>query len=159
MIPLPGRITIRLMLLLILLVSASCDEESPLGPEIDPLVGKWTGQFVSPIDGRTVSGSFTLTVQTGGLATGTGYTWQTINGVPVAETLLMEVEVTPDGSLLGEGRWFFVVFMQGYEGLAGAGSVTGSLEGATGTGSGELRAVFLDGVVIIPWEVTKEGGP
>ncbi len=152
------RALFRLLLTVIFCLAVACSEESPLGPEIDPLVGKWVGTFISPFDGSSTSNSLTLTVPTGGRATGAGHMWKTINDVPISESIYFEVDVSPDGSLVGTGRWLFDVYVSGVEGIYGEGTVLGSLDAATGTGSGELRMIFIDGMVTVSWEVTREGG-
>ncbi len=136
-----------------------CSEETPLGPEIDPLVGRWVGSFTSPMDGSTTSNSLTITVAAGGLATGAGHTWETVDNLTVEESLFLEIEVAPDGSLVGTGRWLFYAYVEGFTGIWNDGDVIGSLDGGTGAGSGELRMLFPDGMVVVPWTVTKVTNP
>ena len=125
-----------------------------MGPEIDPLCGKWIGTFTSPLVGSTKPESLQLTVQTGGLATGTGYIWYQVEGGTIAEILFVEAEVYPDGALEGDARW--LLYIIGYGSLLAEGSITGSLDPGTFIGSGTASLSTPDGILTIPWEVAKD---
>ena len=139
--------------LLFTLSISACSEEAPLGPESEPLCGKWVGSFTSPINGSTKAGSLQYTVRADGLASGTGYTWYSMEGIDYAEVLFMEVEVFPDGALSGEARW--LLYILGYGTAYAEGTVTGSLDPGAFTGSGTASFPSPEGDISIPWTADK----
>lgn len=151
-----GTQLLALLLFSLLVAGTACTEESPLGPEIDPLCGKWLGTIVDPYTGETKAESFTLTVLAGGIANGTGYMWYHPDAyTTIIVWLFFEGEITPEGLVTGEGRAFYRIV--GVLSMYGEGSVTGTLESGAGTGSGELTIYVDDGYIEIEWEVIKVG--
>ncbi len=159
-----GRITGVLLILTLALSVTACTTENPVGPVIDPLCGKWLGTIVDPYNGETKNDSLTLTVLAGGVASGTGYMWYhlSVEGGFIATIIMVyfEGEVAADGSLVGVGRSIYII--NNYSTMSslymyGEGPVTGSLNSATGTGSGKLTIIEGAGSIDIDWTVTKEG--
>lgn len=142
--------------LLLVLSVVGCSEESPTGPEIDPLTGRWVGTLVDPLTDVTKERSFYLTVQAGGLASGTGWMFYNYGSDRILIAFFMEGEVFPDGLVTGEGRMLYIISDVG--GFYGEGSVSGSLDAGAGTGTGNLTMVFTDGYLVMSWDVEREGG-
>ncbi|MCK4821151.1 hypothetical protein KA005_35630 [bacterium] len=138
---------------LILLVA--CSEESPTGPALDPLTGRWLGTYTSPVAGSSEANSLSITVQAGGVAVGTALYFYTYSQNQHAESLFLDLEVTPDGQLSGTGTWYFAIIGVGY--YSGFGEVTGSLDAELLTGSGRLLIEEEEGFLEIDWEVVKGG--
>ena len=136
-----------------LLVIGGCTAEIPTGPDEDPLVGRWIGQYISPVGGTPGKDNFTLTVQSGGEAVATGRRWYSYFDDQILEMLFLEMEIAPDGTVSGAGAWIHdIVNVSSY---LGEGIVSGALNLENLTGSGKLQIVETEGVIEILWEVRK----
>ena len=147
----------RLFCLALFLFLTACSEEAPTGPAQDPLVGTWIGSIVDPFTAETKRNSFTLTVQAGGIVSGTGYMWYDIGDNTIIMTIFFEGEIFPDGSILGSGNSsYIIVTSTGYAMMYGAGSAFGQLDAGTGRGSGYLRTEADEGYIDLAWTAEKE---
>jgi hypothetical protein len=132
---------------------ASCTEEAPTGPDKDPLVGRWLGKFISPIQGTSESNSLNITIRAGGEAVGTARFVYSYEGGLFIEELFLEFEVSPDGNVMGSGTWRFTISSVGY--FVAQGAVTGQFYTEPLKGEGWLTIVEEDGTIEIPWDVLK----
>ncbi len=142
---------------LVLLVLAGCSEEKPTGLEIDPLVGHWIGSYIRLEGVDSGTRTFELTVQAGGRAVATGYCQYQYEGEDYAEHLYLDLEVAPDGEMVGEGIWYWQKLGVGT--LYAEGVASGALDPITLTGTGSLDIDTGEGILSFPWQVVKEGGP
>ena len=146
---------LRIILLLSLLMSSSCDK-APTDPGF-PYAGSWTGYwkdyYMVFINGVPLGSDLTLNIGKNGSASASGLKEIVYADGTLTDRISMTLNVLPDGSVHGTGVWTFVFSTWGSRG--GEGEVLGQLDIETGEGSGDL-VIDMDGILIhFPWRVEK----
>ena len=138
-----------------MMMLSSCSMKSPTSPELHPFVGKWQGNYQSPLAGSSDNNSLKLNIISGGRGVGTALFLYVIDARIVMEVLFLELDISPAGKVTGNGTWFWTI--EAGESIVGIGKINGEIDLNNMSGNGEVRISDGSGEIAILWEVSKTG--